>query len=310
MNGRIYDPTLGRFLQADPHIQAPKNSQSYNRYSYVLNNPLSFTDPSGYSFSKLVKKWLPVVMGAIVMTVPGLNIFVAGSLSAWIRSGLTLDAQGVLMGGVTGVIAGASANFGSVASWGDVAKRIAVGAAGGCLAAKTSGGSCRKGAGRAALVQAVSIGIEKFSGKPTLNTPDDKSGVYKMNKNDVADQVHCVECDVTNTNANNIGIGLRSESEGQIVGSLTPDTGWLSFNEGSTVSRGLAHIPGFNSGAVFHDTLVGTLERSMGMQEWSSTAQTIGGLFINQMTIVPAIALNYYATGILSYDDNWDNEER
>ena len=48
MNGRIYDPTLGRFLQADPFIQYPNNSQSYNRYSYVLNNPLSYTDPSGY----------------------------------------------------------------------------------------------------------------------------------------------------------------------------------------------------------------------------------------------------------------------
>jgi len=55
MNGRIYDPTLGRFLQADPHIQAPSNSQSYNRYSYVLNNPLSYTDPSGYFFKKLFK---------------------------------------------------------------------------------------------------------------------------------------------------------------------------------------------------------------------------------------------------------------
>ncbi|QOL26174.1 hypothetical protein LP316_02400 [Thalassotalea sp. LPB0316] len=55
MNGRIYDPTLGRFLQADPHIQAPTNSQSYNRYSYVLNNPLSYTDPSGYFFKKLAK---------------------------------------------------------------------------------------------------------------------------------------------------------------------------------------------------------------------------------------------------------------
>ena len=56
MNGRIYDPTLGRFLQADPHIQAPENSQSFNRYSYVLNNPLSYTDPSGYFFSRLFKK--------------------------------------------------------------------------------------------------------------------------------------------------------------------------------------------------------------------------------------------------------------
>ncbi|WP_083698047.1 RHS repeat-associated core domain-containing protein [Shewanella sp. UCD-KL21] len=60
MNGRIYDPTLGRFLQADPHIQTPTNSQNYNRYSYVLNNPLSYTDRSGYffkKFGKFVKKY-------------------------------------------------------------------------------------------------------------------------------------------------------------------------------------------------------------------------------------------------------------
>lgn len=48
MNGRIYDPTLGRFLSPDPYIQSPFHSQSLNRYSYVWNNPLSNTDPSGY----------------------------------------------------------------------------------------------------------------------------------------------------------------------------------------------------------------------------------------------------------------------
>lgn len=48
MNGRIYDPSLGRFLQADPFVQDPSNGQSLNRYSYVLNNPLAFTDPTGY----------------------------------------------------------------------------------------------------------------------------------------------------------------------------------------------------------------------------------------------------------------------
>ena len=53
MNGRIYDPIIGRFLQADPHVQAPKNMQNMNRYSYVLNNPLSHTDPSGFIFKKL-----------------------------------------------------------------------------------------------------------------------------------------------------------------------------------------------------------------------------------------------------------------
>jgi len=56
MNGRIYDPVIGRFMSADPYIQAPGNLQSYNRYSYVLNNPLLYTDPSGYfSLRKLFK---------------------------------------------------------------------------------------------------------------------------------------------------------------------------------------------------------------------------------------------------------------
>lgn len=62
MNGRIYDPNLGRFLSADPLIQAPYNSQSYNRYSYVMNNPLSLVDPSGYSW--LSKKWKSVKKAA------------------------------------------------------------------------------------------------------------------------------------------------------------------------------------------------------------------------------------------------------
>jgi hypothetical protein len=56
MNGRVYDPTLGRFTSPDPFIQYADNPQSYNRYSYVLNNPLSFTDPSGYFLGKLFKK--------------------------------------------------------------------------------------------------------------------------------------------------------------------------------------------------------------------------------------------------------------
>jgi RHS repeat-associated protein len=48
MTGRIYDPLLRRFLTPDPFISAPLFSQSYNRYSYVWNNPMTFVDPTGY----------------------------------------------------------------------------------------------------------------------------------------------------------------------------------------------------------------------------------------------------------------------
>ncbi|MBA6302857.1 RHS repeat-associated core domain-containing protein [Colwellia sp. MB02u-14] len=78
MNGRIYDPTLGRFLQADPLIQAPDNSQSYNRYSYVFNNPLKYTDPSGYSAwtnfrDKVLKPFAGVIVGLALGMVCGPN---------------------------------------------------------------------------------------------------------------------------------------------------------------------------------------------------------------------------------------------
>ena len=47
MNGRVYDPLLGRFMSPDNYIQAPDYTQNFNRYSYALNNPLVYIDPSG-----------------------------------------------------------------------------------------------------------------------------------------------------------------------------------------------------------------------------------------------------------------------
>jgi RHS repeat-associated protein len=49
-NARYYDPELGRFIQADTKIPDLSNPQSYNRYSYCLNNPLRYTDPDGHGF--------------------------------------------------------------------------------------------------------------------------------------------------------------------------------------------------------------------------------------------------------------------
>ena len=48
LNGRVYDPTVGRMISADPTIPDPLFSQSFNRYSYVFNSPLENTDPSGF----------------------------------------------------------------------------------------------------------------------------------------------------------------------------------------------------------------------------------------------------------------------
>ncbi|RJE73822.1 hypothetical protein BGP78_17785 [Pseudoalteromonas sp. MSK9-3] len=120
MNGRIYDPTIGRFLQADPHIQAPSNSQSYNRYSYVLNNPLSYTDPSGYFFKKLgkfiKKNWRTIAAIAITaVTGYGVQLFTAfeayGVAAIVAASGGALAgyiATGSIKGAVVGALSGAA----------------------------------------------------------------------------------------------------------------------------------------------------------------------------------------------------------
>jgi RHS repeat-associated protein len=48
-DARMYDPVIGRFISADIYIPALYNPQALNRYSYCLNNPLIYTDPSGYA---------------------------------------------------------------------------------------------------------------------------------------------------------------------------------------------------------------------------------------------------------------------
>ena len=60
MNGRMYDYNLGRFLSPDNYVQLPHDSQSFNRYSYCLNNPLKYTDPSGEVW------WVPILAGALI----------------------------------------------------------------------------------------------------------------------------------------------------------------------------------------------------------------------------------------------------
>jgi len=55
MNGRIYDPLLGRFLSADLQVQFPGDLQNFNRYSYVHNTPLRFTAPSGFG---IIDEWM------------------------------------------------------------------------------------------------------------------------------------------------------------------------------------------------------------------------------------------------------------
>jgi len=123
MNGRIYDARLARFLQADPIIQAATNTQSYNRYSYVWNNPLNATDPSGFVLKKYWDKIRPYV-GAIVAIVAGyflcqntctVEIYAAiGAVSG--AAGAAANGGNIAMGFVLGAFSGIAANYGVIAA--------------------------------------------------------------------------------------------------------------------------------------------------------------------------------------------------
>ena len=75
MNGRLYDPVLCRMLSPDPFIQAPDNTQNYNRYSYCWNNPLKYTDPSGEIIFTIIGALLaPATGGASLAIGIGMDI--------------------------------------------------------------------------------------------------------------------------------------------------------------------------------------------------------------------------------------------
>uniref|UniRef100_UPI003877D317 RHS repeat domain-containing protein n=4 Tax=Tenacibaculum maritimum TaxID=107401 RepID=UPI003877D317 len=98
MNGRMYDAKLGRFLSPDNFIQEPFSTQSFNRFGYVWNNPLKFTDPSGEIF------W-SVVIGAVIGAYVG-GVQANGSYNPFEWKGNASTLLGVLGGAIIGGISG------------------------------------------------------------------------------------------------------------------------------------------------------------------------------------------------------------
>ncbi|MBR5988819.1 MAG: VCBS repeat-containing protein [Prevotella sp.] len=85
MNGRLYDPVLGRFFSPDNYVQLPDFTQSYNRYSYCLNNPLKYTDPSGELFgiddAVIAFAVYNIASSMMMAAYNGENIWKAGGIS-------------------------------------------------------------------------------------------------------------------------------------------------------------------------------------------------------------------------------------
>lgn len=118
MNGRIYDPTLGRFLQADPVIQDVTNPQNWNGYTYVFNNPYRYTDPSGM-IGVEERQWLATAVTiAVAWYAPQLwGTAYAAAGGAYVSGvAVTASAAAAANAAVVGFVVAAGAVSGGIAS--------------------------------------------------------------------------------------------------------------------------------------------------------------------------------------------------
>ncbi len=165
MNGRVYDPEIGRFISADSIIPDANNSQAYNRYSYVYNSPLKYADPSGHfpvvyaiifvMGAMMAQSDNPVIssVGMIMMAwaggqmYAGLNVQHAafwGSVSAGFVGGYAQT--GTLHGAVKGAaIAAFTAGVGEGSSGLDIGGKMVVQGLAGGLVAEVQGGEFGSG---------------------------------------------------------------------------------------------------------------------------------------------------------------------
>ena len=127
MNGRVYDPASARFLSPDNYVQFPYDSQNFNRYSYCLNNPLKYTDPSGELFG-IDDFFVVVAVGAVVggifnvashsENINSFNSFASyfsvGAFAGGVGAGLSMvpfGVGGVIGGALTGLLSGSAFGF-------------------------------------------------------------------------------------------------------------------------------------------------------------------------------------------------------
>lgn len=170
MNGRLYDPLLRRFLNADENIQDPFNTQFYNRYGYVMNNPMMYNDPNG-EFAWIIvgaviggyltgvkangswnpvkwnwgATWGKIAMGAAVGAFTG-GVGAAVGASAATAAATTWGINGGLLGGAIagasgGAVAGAINGFATAVMFGeDVIEGTVIGGLSGAAIGGVVGG--------------------------------------------------------------------------------------------------------------------------------------------------------------------------
>jgi hypothetical protein len=105
MNGRLYDPLLHRFLAPDNFVQDPTNSQNFNRYGYVMNNPLKYTDKSGEFWEYIIGAAISVITNGINNAANNRPFFAGAGQAAFL---------GFVGGGLSSGIGGLTSGIGGL----------------------------------------------------------------------------------------------------------------------------------------------------------------------------------------------------
>ncbi|HCF2456845.1 TPA: VCBS repeat-containing protein [Pseudomonas aeruginosa] len=157
MNGRIYDAALGRFLQPDPLVQSPDNAQSWNAYTYVFNNPLAYTDPTGmFSARQFLGFFVAVVMTIVAPQTAGFWYAMAtGFVSGYVATGTF---RGGVIGAFSAGVTFGIANAGGLDAW----QKVGLHATTGGIVESLSGGSFGHGFLAAGLTASVMPQVGKI----------------------------------------------------------------------------------------------------------------------------------------------------
>jgi len=321
MNGRLYDPLISRFVSADPYVQDPYNLQSLNRYSYVWNNPLGYTDPTGY-FRLFGKKWsdlrdnvvkpVAAIAAAWVIGPVAYNFGywgAAGAVGAAVGGFVGSVAGGALAGAATGAVAGGlyggwngavqGAKYGAIGGaiagpvgelygnkpWG--VERLAANSLAGGATSAAQGGSFADGVrnsfatGSAAWLYTNTVYADT-AGRAANPMPG------RVNPDGTIYEPNFSDGRIPeNILANNFDI------VGQNKALSITGNGWTDFwtnldKQGGFIGRTLNYIPGINATGVLHDTW------------WNSVSGQPGSMFgfgfnagTNWGTMLPAAAVTY-----------------
>ena len=298
MNGRVYDPTIGRFLSADPIITTIQNSQAINPFSYVMNQPLMLTDPSGLSWlSKLfsnIGHFVSTYWRAIVAIVAAVVSFgallpycvafagsaiaggmIAGAISGAIAGGITGGWKGALVGALSGAMfGGIQGAFGSTFN----AERVALSGVAGGISSETAGGNFWQGA-------AMGVGIAAL-----------QWGAYRMRQVEVSQsKLNSVNSSGQSAGANgdNFKLAGARAADGQVLAQVD-----VAPFGGAQGGQGYLKFFGQYAPNSWQDRL---LETYAGPHDWLSSLgyNSVGNAAAWTQTVVGKIVENIYAGATL-----------